>query len=213
MQRFFSNSHVWTPIPMGIPYDPWDPTSPFPCTPLPESRGCDTNRLRDRSKSRKNRPHITHSRVYRPTQRLLPFSQTQSAAARDGHNKSLLSLAPRLSTWRCPHSQLGRLQLLTDICCPRPGCGKRLMSIDGTVRRTDGRTPDRYIDPAPYTVRVMRQGWLGSRAVSVLDSGAEGPGSKSQSRRCRATGKPVHTHRASVHQAAKLVAAGWIVFK
>jgi len=28
-------------------------------------------------------------------------------------------------------------------------------------------------------------GWLGSRVASVLDSGAEGPGLKSQSRRCR----------------------------
>ena len=30
-------------------------------------------------------------------------------------------------------------------------------------------------------------GRLGSRVVSVLDSGAEGPGFKSQSRRCRVT--------------------------
>jgi len=30
-------------------------------------------------------------------------------------------------------------------------------------------------------------GWLGSRVVSVLDSGAEGPGFKSQSRCCRVT--------------------------
>ena len=30
-------------------------------------------------------------------------------------------------------------------------------------------------------------GWIGSRVVSVLDSGAEGPGFKSQSRRCRVT--------------------------
>ena len=48
------------------------------------------------------------------------------------------------------------------------------------------------------TVRIYR--FLGvafwSRVVSVLDSGAEGPGFKT-----------VHTHRASVHQAAKLVAA------
>jgi len=29
--------------------------------------------------------------------------------------------------------------------------------------------------------------WLGSRVVSVLDSGAEGSGFKSQSRRCRVT--------------------------
>jgi len=39
----------------------------------------------------------------------------------------------------------------------------------------------------------------------VLDSGVEGPGFKSQSRRCLT--QTVHTHCASVHQAAKLVAA------
>ena len=33
----------------------------------------------------------------------------------------------------------------------------------------------------------LANGWLGSRVVSVLDSGAEGPGFKSQSRRCRVT--------------------------
>jgi len=33
----------------------------------------------------------------------------------------------------------------------------------------------------------LKLGWLGSRVVSVLDSGAEGPGFKSQSRRCRVT--------------------------
>jgi len=39
----------------------------------------------------------------------------------------------------------------------------------------------------------------------VLDSGEEGPGFKSTPRHClRLT---VHTHRVSVHQAAKLVAA------
>ena len=30
-------------------------------------------------------------------------------------------------------------------------------------------------------------GWLGSQVVSMLDSGIEGPGFKSQSRRCRVT--------------------------
>ena len=51
-------------------------------------------------------------------------------------------------------------------------------------------------------------GRLGSRVVSVLDSGAEGPGFKSQPRRCRASlRQTVHTHRASVHQAVKLAAA------
>ena len=55
-----------------------------------------------------------------------------------------------------------------------------------------------------YTPR----GWLGSRVVSVLDSGAVGPGFKSQPRRCRISlRQTVHTHRASVRQAAKLLAA------
>ena len=31
------------------------------------------------------------------------------------------------------------------------------------------------------------EGWLGSRVISVLDSGAEGPGFKSQPRRCPLT--------------------------
>jgi len=48
----------------------------------------------------------------------------------------------------------------TDICCPRPGCGKRQMSIDGTDRQTDGqldgRTSDhgRYIDHAQRAVMI-----------------------------------------------------------
>jgi len=33
----------------------------------------------------------------------------------------------------------------------------------------------------------IADGWLGSRVVSVLDSGAEGPVFKSQPRRCRVT--------------------------
>ena len=37
------------------------------------------------------------------------------------------------------------------------------------------------------TVLFFDFGWLGSRVVSVLDSGAEGPGFKSQSRCCRVT--------------------------
>ena len=42
----------------------------------------------------------------------------------------------------------------------------------------------------------------------MLDSGAVGPGFKSQPRRCRVSlRQTVHTHRASVYQAAKLVAA------
>ena len=45
---------------------------------------------------------------------------------------------------------------------------------------------------------------LGSRVVSVLDSGADAPGVQIASATLRQT---VHTHRTSVHQAAELVAA------
>ena len=38
-----------------------------------------------------------------------------------------------------------------------------------------------------YISNTYLFGWLGSRVVSVLDSGAEGPGLKSQSQRCRVT--------------------------
>jgi len=38
-----------------------------------------------------------------------------------------------------------------------------------------------------HTIHASCSGWLGSRVVSVLDSGAEGPGFKSQLRRCRVT--------------------------
>jgi len=43
--------------------------------------------------------------------------------------------------------------------------------------------------------------------VSVLDSGAEGPGFKSTTLSDNSLRQTVHTHRAFVHQAAKLVAA------
>jgi len=61
-----------------------------------------------------------------------------------------------------------------------------------------------------YSARALqfitfRPGWLGSWVVSMLDSDAEGPGFKSQSRCCLR--QTVHTHRASVRQAAKLVAS------
>ena len=39
----------------------------------------------------------------------------------------------------------------------------------------------------PLRLHTIYIGWLGSRVVSVLDSGAEGPGFKSQLRRCQAT--------------------------
>ena len=48
---------------------------------------------------------------------------------------------------------------------------------------------------------------LGSRVVSVLNSGAEVPGFKSLPLSFNSLGQTVHTQCASVHQAEKLVAA------
>ena len=52
-----------------------------------------------------------------------------------------------------------------------------------------------------FVKRSIFLGWLGSRVVSVLDSGAAATLSGNSLR------QTVHTHRASVHQAAKLAAA------
>jgi len=52
-------------------------------------------------------------------------------------------------------------------------------------------------------------GWLGSRVVSVLDLGAEGPGFKSHAATLSGNSlrQIVHTHCVSVHHEAKLAAA------
>ena len=65
-----------------------------------------------------------------------------------------------------------------------------------------------YFSRLLFLCLQLSYGWLDSRVVSVLDSGAEGPGFKSQSRHSRISlRQTVYTHCASVHQAAKLVAA------
>jgi len=65
-------------------------------------------------------------------------------------------------------------------------------------RDTGGAVDNGPLSPSIKTARVIqhpvatattsvRTRWLGSRVVSVLDSGAEGPGFKSQSLRCQVT--------------------------
>ena len=71
-------------------------------------------------------------------------------------------------------------------CSPHPHCMHRIATATARHRPI-------YREPSG----------LGSRVVSELDSGAEWSGFKSQS----CLRQTVHTHRASVHQAAKLVAA------
>ena len=64
--------------------------------------------------------------------------------------------------------------------------------------------PLRSVGGVHITLHYIIQ-WLGNRVVGMLDSGAEGPRFKSLSG--NSLRQTVHTHRASVHQAKKLVAA------
>jgi len=59
-----------------------------------------------------------------------------------------------------------------------------------------------------FTLRIIFLGWLGSRVVSVLDSVTEGPVQITVATLSgNSLRQTVRTHCASVHQAAKLVAA------
>jgi len=91
--------------------------------------------------------------------------------------------------------------LSIDISCPHGTQQQtrrtpRLRLNDGTHRPTDGRSTASQTllhilceQCKQDSIALSRptKGWLGSRVVIVLDSGAEEPGFKSQSRRCRVT--------------------------
>ena len=81
--------------------------------------------------------------------------------------KSVLGLLRRLSgTFAAERRRLkhgarsAHLQLSIDISCPQGAKRQQTrwlplqLSIDGTYRRTDGRTPNRCTDPAPHTMRT-----------------------------------------------------------
>ena len=99
------------------------------------------------------------------------------------HNTSVFSLVPRLSTRHCPHLLLSTVLRQRRCCWASAAVDRYLLPagrpaanlshaaatvdrnrpwhsirdrIDGTDGRTDGRrTPDRYIDSAPHTIRTV----------------------------------------------------------
>jgi len=71
-----------------------------------------------------------------------------------------------IGSGRCP------IRHRTVECLPRP------------TRRRNHTDRDHGLE---YTNSIQGLGWLGSRMLSELDPGAEGPGFKSQPRRCRVT--------------------------
>jgi len=94
------------------------------------------------------------------------FEHINGKRRRNSYNKSALNLLRRLSTWREPHLLLSagaaarrpqrirsyRSTSPTHIGLSNPA-GRRCYwrSMGQTDRRTDGRTPDRYMDPTPHT--------------------------------------------------------------
>ena len=111
-------------------------------------------------------------------------------------NESVFSCPRRLKMCRCPHLLLyavlwrcgaaaPAMQQLIDISyLPGPqqqACCMLLPWLNGTDRQMDRQRDTVSFHRPCYTW------WLGSRVVSVLDSVAEGPEFKSQSRRCRVT--------------------------
>ena len=88
--------------------------------------------------------HTTVVDVVAPTGDFLPSSSSSESVLKS--NQTRLCWASYLGSQHDAtrmQSQIGHLQLSIDregICCPRPGCGKWQMSIDGTDRRTDRRT-------------------------------------------------------------------------
>ena len=97
---------------------------------------------------------------------------------------------------------LGAMQTNTDgRTRQRIECSQRRWPSETSTRRSTcthlQHSPEfidrQYIHEVYHTnltklwISLHLTGWLGSRVVSVLDSGAKGPGFKSQSRRCRVT--------------------------
>jgi len=72
-------------------------------------------------------------------------------------------------------------------------CAQPARRLDVVVSADLVSRPAVHDSLVPFTRRTvirpatLDRRWLGSRVVSVLDSGAEGPGFKSQPRRCRVT--------------------------
>ena len=72
--------------------------------------------------------------------------------------KSASSLIPRLSKWHCPHLLQSMLPAIDRYL---QSVGRWALSSKPAARRcwpmgqTDGRTPDRFIDPAPHTMQAV----------------------------------------------------------
>ena len=73
------------------------------------------------------------------------------------------------------------------LAAPDDAEGLDITVADLRLELTHAHPPEVKPYHTVYLIRLEAIGWLGSRVVSMLDSGAEGLGFKSQPRRCRVT--------------------------
>jgi len=87
-----------------------------------------------------------------------------------------------VTNYTCPNQSFGqaRRSFVTYTLDPHRPCQHAARASTVTWR------PSQRCD-TENTICIGSRGWLDSRVVSVLDSGAEGPRFKAQSRRCRVT--------------------------
>ena len=82
-----------------------------------------------------------HTNLFYEKRQKLKAYTTGSRFRRCLANKSVLSLRTSALSMTRPAARAPAASI--DICCPRPGCDQRQMSVDRTDGRTDRRTADR----------------------------------------------------------------------
>ena len=82
----------------------------------------------------------------------------------------MLSLVPRLSAWRYPHSQLGRVLLVSsDICSSAADQPQAAAAVDRWDRQTDGRTDGRTPELGTFRVLGEHDNHYAMKSVAGFD--------------------------------------------
>ena len=107
--------------------------------------------------------------------------------ANSGRNLAVEKLWKSVKIWQKYGHEFVVSLFLAHIVCMYEYTGVQKWSSCWRVRYIHSLMTDCFTKRRNVGYSTSSHRWLGSRVVSVLDSGAEGPGFKSQSRRCRVT--------------------------
>jgi len=139
---------------------------------------------------------VTHPGTNRARRALTSFTRRTplTTTPRRQPTRMPTPLRPPVATRQCCLCRVGRCELSLETVWQSLDSYSKCPVVYGTLKTREWKTHSpfpRFQPPLVYTeiteFSVGRRTWLGSRLVSVLDSGAEGPGFKSQPRRCRVT--------------------------